>query len=77
MNLRSDRFYAMNQYTRFNNRGGVFCAVGAEAISVEYEASSRHNLPQSSLIWYSFTDFIAVTIPPRKRRAIGQVQSKA
>jgi hypothetical protein len=26
---------------------------------------------------YSFTDFIAVTMPQKKRKAIGQVQSKA
>jgi hypothetical protein len=29
-----------------------------------------------AFLWYSFTDFIAATMPPRKRRAIGEVQSK-
>jgi hypothetical protein len=29
------------------------------------------------LFWYSFADIIAVTMPPRKRSLIGQVQSKA
>jgi hypothetical protein len=40
-NSRSDHCYAMNQYTHFNNRGGVFCVVCTEAKSVHDQLSMK------------------------------------